>query len=153
FVQLLGHNTLGLSYALVASDVVLASVIPSNTARVGGVLLPITRSLAELYHSFPGRSAGLLGTFLILVLFPTDVVTCGLFLTGQASNPLAAEEAARLTAGAPGGPLVLSYGNWFWYALAPAAVSILAVPLLIYRWHRPALIHTPEAAAFARDEL
>src|SRR5687767_13881650 len=72
FVRLLGGSTLGLSYALVATDTVLAGMIPSNAARVGGVGLPIARSLAELYKSIPGSTAGLLGTILLLNLYQAD---------------------------------------------------------------------------------
>src|SRR5205807_39486 len=146
FVRLLGRNTLGLSYAVVGTDVVLAGMIPSNAARVGGVVLPITRSLAELYRSHPGRTAGLLGTFLMLTLYQADVVACALFLTGQASNPLAASQAETLT----GGAVQLSYGRWALYALLPALASLLLVPWLVYRLSRPAVTRTPEAVEMAR---
>lgn len=149
FVRLLGRNTLGLAYAMTASDTVLAAMIPSNAARVGGVLLPITRSLAELYHSRPGRTAGLLGTFLILSLYQGDVIACALFFTGQAGNPLAATQASLQTDGI----VKLSYGTWFLYALAPAALTLPLAPLLVYRWQRPGLTKTPEAVAMARQEL
>lgn len=149
FIRLLGRNTLGLSYALVASDTVLAGMIPSNAARVGGVLLPITRSLSELYDSFPGRSAGRLGSFLILGLYQADVVACAMFFTGQASNPLIASIAAEVT----GDQVVLSYGTWLLYALLPALVSLAIVPWLVYRWHPPELVRTPEATSFAAREL
>ena len=48
FVRRIGHTSLGLAYSVIFSDVVLACVIPSNAARSGGVILPITRSLAEI---------------------------------------------------------------------------------------------------------
>src|SRR5688572_9492344 len=44
FVRAMGHTSLGLGYSLVASDLVLAGAIPSNSARVGGVIFPITRT-------------------------------------------------------------------------------------------------------------
>lgn len=153
FVRMLGRTTLGLSYAILATDTLLAGMIPSNAARVGGVLLPITRGLAELYKSHPGRSAGLIGTFLMLSLYQGDVIACALFFTGQASNPLAAKEAMNLTRDVPEGPLVLTYANWIWYALAPAVVSLLAVPYLVYRWNPPEITETPEAEEFARQQL
>jgi len=153
FVRLLGGTTLGLSYALLATDTLLAGMIPSNAARVGGVLLPITRSLAELYKSYPGKSAGLLGSFLMLTLYQGDVVACALFLTGQASNPLAAKQAAEATLKVPGGPVVLSYTTWTLWALAPALVSLAIVPWLIYRWQKPEITRTPAAAEFAANEL
>jgi len=153
FVRRLGRSTLGLSYAVVASNTILAGMIPSNAARVGGVTLPVTRSLAELYKSYPGRTAGMLGTFLMLTLYQADVIACALFFTGQASNPLAASQAAQLTQNVPGGPVQLHYANWFLYALAPALVSLALVPWLIYRLCRPEITHTPEATEMARREL
>src|SRR5262245_17265325 len=36
-----GRSTLGLGYSLVATDLVLAAAIPSNTARAAGVVFPI----------------------------------------------------------------------------------------------------------------
>jgi len=65
FVRLFGRSSLGVCYALALSDMVLASIIPSNAARSGGVILPILRSIAELYGSLPGATAGRLGSFLM----------------------------------------------------------------------------------------
>ena len=45
FMRLLGKRSLGLAYGLVATDLVLAPAIPSNTARAGGVIFPILKSL------------------------------------------------------------------------------------------------------------
>ena len=58
FVRAFGGSSLGTAYALVFSDLTLATIIPSNTARTGGVILPIARSLAELHGSHPGKTAG-----------------------------------------------------------------------------------------------
>src|SRR4029453_2845430 len=57
FVRSIGHNSLGVCYSLTLSDMVLAGIIPSNGARSGGVILPIVRSIAELYGSHPGSTA------------------------------------------------------------------------------------------------
>jgi DASS family divalent anion:Na+ symporter len=87
--------------------------------------------------------------YLMLVVYQADVVACALFLTGQASNPLAASQASTQT----GGAVQLHYANWFLYALAPALVSLLAVPWLIYKLCPPAIRHTPEAPEMARRQL
>lgn len=153
FVRLLGKNTLGLSYAMVTTDTLFAGMIPSNGARVGGVLLPIARSISELFHSYPGATASKLGLMLMLTLYQADVVACSLFLTGQAGNPLAASQAASLTKDLPGGPINLSYGTWFLYACVPALIGLALVPLIIYKLLPPEIKHTPQARAFADDEL
>jgi di/tricarboxylate transporter len=77
------------------TDVTLASGIPSITARSGGIVLPITRSLAELYESRPGPTARRLGQFLMAVISQGSAVACAMFLTGQASNVLAVGLAAQ----------------------------------------------------------
>jgi len=57
FVRTIGHTSVGLGYALVGSEMVMATVIPGNSARVGGILMPISRTLSELYGSHPGSTA------------------------------------------------------------------------------------------------
>ena len=63
FVRAFGKSSLGVSYSLAMSDIVLAGMIPSNGARVGGVILPIARSLSEIYGSSPGVTAPVLEHF------------------------------------------------------------------------------------------
>jgi DASS family divalent anion:Na+ symporter len=153
FVRVLGHTTLGLSYAVVGTEVMFASVVPAVGARVGAIILPIMRSLAELYESHPNAGAARLGRFLMLSLYQGSVIACAMFLTGQASNPLAAQQAELLTQDLPGGPVVPGYREWLFASCVPALVSLLVVPWLTFRWERPEIVKTPEAAAFARREL
>ena len=53
FIALIGRRTLGLAYGIAATDLVLAPAIPSNTARAGGIIFPIVRSIAKSYDSEP----------------------------------------------------------------------------------------------------
>ena len=46
-VKRFGNSMLGLGYAMTAAELILGPVVPSNTARGGGILAPITRSLSE----------------------------------------------------------------------------------------------------------
>ena len=147
FVRRIGHSSLGLGYSIVFSDVVLAAVIPSNTARTGGVLLPITRSLAEIYNSRPGATSGMLGTFLMLTLYQGDIIACAMFLTGQASNPLGAGFATQIA------HVPVDWARWLWAALLPGLVSLALVPWVIFRITKPGIVRTPAAAEFARKEL
>jgi divalent anion:Na+ symporter, DASS family len=47
FMAALGKRTLGLSYGLIATDLVLAPAVPSNTARAGGIVFPLVRASAK----------------------------------------------------------------------------------------------------------
>ena len=147
FVRRFGTSSLGVSYSLVMTDVTLATGIPSITARSGSIVLPITRSIAELYDSKPGATAGRLGRFLMASLYQGSAVACAMFLTGQASNVLAvglAQQYAKVT---------VSWSSWLFAGLAPGIASCMAVPYVVYRMVTPDIRHTPGAAAYARDEL
>ena len=147
FIRAIGHQSLGLAYALISTDVVLGSIIPSTGARAGGVIFPIATSLAEAYDSHPGPTARRLGAFLMAVLYQADVIVCAMFLTGQASNVLIAKFAQQTTG------IELTYTRWALGALVPALVGLAIVPQLIYRVFPPEIKHTPAAADFARAEL
>lgn len=54
FVSKLGGRMLGVSYGLAAADFVLSPAIPSATARGGGIMAPIMKSIALTYDSQPG---------------------------------------------------------------------------------------------------
>jgi DASS family divalent anion:Na+ symporter len=147
FVRAFGRTPLGISYALCFSDGILASIIPSNGARSGGVILPIARSIAQLYGSEPGPTARLIGAFLMLSVYQGICVTTAMFFTGQASNPLAAKIAGDVA------KYPVTWSSWFAAAIVPGLCSLLAVPWLVMKLYPPQKTSTPEAAEFAKDEL
>jgi DASS family divalent anion:Na+ symporter len=147
FVRLFGRSSLGVCYALAMSDMLLATIIPSNGARSGGVILPIVRSISELYGSKPGATGALLGSFLFPAVYQSICVTAAMFFTGQASNPLVAR-----IAGATAGYSV-TWTGWFLAGLVPGIVSLAIVPAVIMRLNPPEIRRTPEAPAFARREM
>ena len=147
FVRLFGKTSLGVSYALCLSDMVLATIIPSNGARSGGVILPIVRGVAELYGSKPGVTAPLIGAFLMTSVYQGICISSAMFLTGQASNPLAAQMASKISG------IQIDWFSWFRAGLVPGLLSMLAVPWLVSKIYKPGITKTPEAAEFARQEL
>lgn len=147
FVRLFGRTSLGVAYSLVMSDVTLAAGIPSITARSGGIVLPIARSIAELYDSTPGPTAKRLGTFLMTSLYQGSAVACAMFMTGQASNVLVSGLAAKLTG------VTVTWSSWLVAGLVPGLASCIAIPYLVLRLLPPGITRTPAASAFARREL
>jgi DASS family divalent anion:Na+ symporter len=147
FIRAIGRHSLGLGYALVSTDMLLAMVIPSNAARAGGIIFPVTRSLAEAYDSKPGETAERLGAFLMTLVYQCDVIVCAMFLTGQASNVLISKFAQQVTG------IELTYASWALAAIVPGLLSLLVVPLMLYRIFPPEVKHTPAAAKLAADEL
>jgi len=147
FMALLGKRTLGLSYGLAATDLVLAPAIPSNTARGGGIVMPIMASLARAYGSNPGDgSARKMGSFLTLTAYQVNCITSAMFLTAMAANPLAQKLAGELKVN-------ITWVGWAIAAVVPGLVVLLVIPLLIYRLHRPEITETPEAVEMAKGHL
>jgi DASS family divalent anion:Na+ symporter len=141
------RSTLGLSYGLVATDLIMAPAIPSNTARAGGVVFPILQSIAKAYDSDPeDGTAGRIGRFLTLVAFQGTIITSAMFLTAMAANPLAASLAGDMG-------IEISWTGWAVAALVPGIVSLLVIPYVIYKLAPPEIKETPEAAQIARDKL
>ncbi len=147
FMAAVGKTSLGLAYSMVATDLVLAPATPSNTARSGGVLFPILKSIAQSYGSEPDDgTARKIGAFLIKTSFQGTVITSAMFLTAMAANPLAAQLAGDLG-------VEISWGSWALAALVPGLVSLGVVPWILYKLYPPEIKETPGAAQIARDKL
>ena len=67
FIAVWGKKTIGIAYSLALSELILAPVTPSNTARGGGIIHPIMRAIAGSYDSDPEHGTqGRMGRFLAL---------------------------------------------------------------------------------------
>ncbi len=150
FIALVGKRTIGIGYALAACELLLAPVTPSNTARGGGIVHPIMRSIASAFDSDPARGTeGKVGTYLALVNYHANPITSAMFLTATAPNPLVQDFLSR----ASGGTLHLSWTGWALAMLVPGLLAILVMPLVIYLLSPPQVKETPDAVAFAKSEL
>jgi DASS family divalent anion:Na+ symporter len=147
FMAALGKKTLGLSYGLIATDLVLAPAIPSNTARAGGIVFPLVKAFAQAYGSEPDDgTARKIGAFLMQAAFQGNVVTSAMFLTSMAANPLAAKLAAGMH-------INVSWGVWALAALVPGVASLVLVPLVLYKIYPPEIKETPGASQLAQQKL
>lgn len=142
-----GSSSLKLSYTLVISDFIISPATPSNTARSGGIMFPIVRSLVSVFDSEPGPTARKIGAFLLAVSFQADAPIAAIFLTACAPNPLMAT-LAKQTAN-----LDITWGLWATAAIVPGIVSILVIPYFLYRTYTPEIKNTPEAQRLAEKEL
>jgi len=147
FVRLFGKTSIGIAYALQMTDVTLASGVPSITARSAGMVLPVARSIAELFDSRPGDGEKRLGTYLIATMYQGSAVACAMFLTGQASNLLGASLALKLA------NVEVTWSSWFVAAIVPGLLSCAVVPWISYKCLPPEIQRTPEASTFAGREL
>ncbi len=147
FILRFARSPLSLGYSVAAADLTLAPFIPSDTARGGGVIYPIVRSVATDFGSEPGPTARRMGAFLTLVAFHSTYTASGMFLTGMAANPLIAEFARKI------GHVDFTWGAWLTGTIVPGMISLIVVPWLIWRLARPEIRDTEPARQLARKEL
>ncbi len=147
FMRLLGKKTLGLGYGLVLTELILAPAIPSNTARSGGVILPIIKSLANVFESKPHQpTAKRMGAYLTTVSFQATCITSAMFLTSMAGNPLIVELAQDLG-------ITITWGSWAIAAIVPGLISLAVVPYAIFKLYPPTITESPHAPEFAKEQL
>ncbi len=146
-IALFGRSTLGLGYSLVATDLILAPAMPSNTARAGGVIFPILQSLAKTTREADPTHGHHTCAFLTLAAYNGTVITSAMFLTSMAANPLSAQLASDQG-------ISITWGMWALAAVVPGIVSLIVIPLVIYRLlPRSVIVKTPDAPAVARKAL
>lgn len=146
-IRSFGRSTLGLSYAIALSDLVIAPATPSNTARAGGILFPIVRSLAASFGSEPGPTSRKVGSFLMLTEYQANLVTSAMFLTSVAPAPLVAELARNNF------NVNVTWLGWAAAATVPGLIALALIPYLLYRLYPPEVGSSPEAPAVAAREL
>jgi divalent anion:Na+ symporter, DASS family len=147
FVSILGKRTIGLSYGLLLSDLMLAPAIPSVTARAGGVVFPIAKGLAKTFGSDPETGTqGRIGTYLMLVAYQGSVITSAMFLTAMAANPF-------LVGITQDAGYNLSWGQWALAGIVPGLIALAVMPLIVYKLFPPEIKNTPDAAEVAKRHL
>jgi len=143
----LGRTPRGLGYAICASEMVLGTLIPSNTARGGGVLFPITRSLAGALDSHPEKNPQRIGAFLMTVGAHANLIAAAMYLTGMAANPLVRRAALDVFG------IDFGWGRWALGAIVPALISFVLLVQVAYRLERPTITGVAEARERARTDL
>ena len=129
----LGKTSLALGYVAAITDLIIAPATPSNTARTGGIVFPIFRSLAYTLGSEPGDTSRRIGAYIALLLHYVSLTTGAMFLTSNATNILTLTFAKN------------TFGidvDWGTFALAigvPGFFILLMGPWLVYKIYPPTI--------------
>lgn len=139
-----GGSPLRLAYTLAFTDLLLAPFIPSDTARAGGIVLPIIRGIAATAHADDERS---LGAFLVQSAYLVGVTSAAMFVTAMSANPLILE-LARTYANVD-----ITWARWAAAASVPGLIAISLIPFVVSRVAPPRVRDTTAARERARAEL
>ncbi|VDZ76719.1 tartrate carrier protein [Salmonella bongori] len=130
------------------SELILAPVTPSNSARGAGIIYPIIRNLPPLYNSQPNdTSARSIGSYILWMGIVANCVTSAIFLTAMAPNLLL----IGLMKGAS--HMSLSWGDWFLGMLPLSILLVLIVPWLAYVLYPPMLKSGNQVPEWASAEF
>lgn len=150
FIAIWGKRTLGIAYSLAISEIILAPVTPSNTARGGGIIHPLMRAMADSFGSSPEKhTEGLIGKYLALVNAHGNVISSAMFITATAPNPLM----VSLVAEATGMNLHITWTQWAIAMCVPAVAAMIVMPIALYLLYPPEIKKTPDAIGFAKQKL
>ena len=146
-VRSLGRRTLGLGYAVALADLILAPFMPSNTARSGGTIFPIIKSIPALYGSLPGPTARGIGAYVMWTAFAAQSITSSMFLTANAAN-LFAVSLMKETAG-----ISVGWTEWAVGFLPVGLLLFISLPPLVYVIYPPGLKASEDVPEWAGQEL
>ncbi len=143
----LGKSIKGVAYSVCASEFILGPVIPSNTARGGGLLAPIVNSLAQSMGPPGSVRLNDSGRYLSLVGGHANLVASAMFMTAMAANPLVTKAANDIFG------VDFGWGTWALGSIVPGLVSLLLLPQLIYVLAKPSTGDGKAAQEKAQSEL
>lgn len=146
-IRRFGKRSIGIAYAITGLEIVLGALIPSNSARTGGVVWPVTESISKDYDSLPNDpSRKKIGAFLSFIAFHANVISTALFITGAAPNMVASQMAVQKG-------YTMSWISWFTAAIVPALIATIVIPLIIYKIFPPEIKETPDAKNWSDEHL
>jgi len=146
-IKYMGKSSLGLGYAVAFADLVLAPFMPSNTARSGGTIYPIAINIPIIFNSTPENEPRKMGAYITWVAMAATCVTSSMFLTALAPNLLALDLIAK------GANISIEWGAWARIMVPLLLPLFLVTPLMVYLIYPPTQKKSPEAPAWAAQEL
>jgi len=145
-IRKFGKTSLGLSYSIIAADMLIAPAFPSNTAR-SGVLFPIVNALAaDSGSKVADGTRKKLGSYLMISSMAGITISSSLWLTAMAANPAGAKMAKEFG-------VEITYSSWAMAAAAPVAVLFLIIPWVLMKVYPPEIKETPNAPQIAQEAL
>lgn len=120
FMSIFGGTPFGMGYGLLFSAACMAPIIPSTTARTGGIILPVFRSIiSTLGGKGSGKSS--VGEYLSMIVLHSSVITSALFITANAGNPIVVKFAQNMG-------ITITWMDWAKAAFVPGILSLILLP-------------------------
>ena len=132
-INLLGKTVIGLGYAICVSELILGPLVPSNTARGGGIIAPIVDSISRSLGSEPQKDPEIAGEYLHLVGAHANLITAAMFLTGMAANPIISRTALEVYG------IEFGWSTWALGGIIPGLIGLTGLPIFLKYFSRPTI--------------
>lgn len=142
-----GKTSLRLGYIMAVTDLVISPATPSNTARSGGIVYPVFRSIAQTLGSEPGETAQRIGAYLTLLMYQISLSTAVIFLTAMSPNALVASFAKEIL------NVNMEWLLWAKVALIPGLTALFIAPVLVYKFCIPEIKRIDNAKEISSNGL
>lgn len=146
-IDKIGSSSLGIAYGQMITDLIVSPATPSNTARSGGIIYPIFRSVASALGSEPDKNPRKIGSYITICGYTASLSTSAVFLTACAPNALTASFAKDIL------KVDITWMSWFIGLCVPALIVCAVAPLLIYKIYPPELKEIPDHKKIAAEGL
>lgn len=142
-----GGSTLNVAYVLSLTDFIVAPFTPSNTARGGGIIFPIVRSVCSAIGSEPDSNRKRTGAFLMFSSYCAVITSACIFLTGASNNAVVVSLSKDMF------NVQITWMSWLIACILPGLILSIITPWLLYKIINPELKSTPETKVMAKKEL
>ncbi|MDZ5761219.1 DASS family sodium-coupled anion symporter [Lyticum sinuosum] len=140
-----GKTILGTSYSIIFTELLLAPLVPSASARSGGIMLPIIQNINEQYQQNFGEDKKL-NKFFMMLLYHTNIITSAMFLTAMAANPLALSIAKNYGVN-------ITWFDWFYKFAIPGFISLIILPHILLFLIKPTINSKQDLREITNKEL
>ncbi|KAF1682063.1 transporter [Veillonella sp. R32] len=142
-----GKTTLGLGYIMAIVDLIISPATPSNTARSGGIIYPIFRSISSTLNSEPENDSKKIGSYFTMLQALVSFTTAGIFITACAPNLITVDFAQKIL------NIEITWSLWAIAMFIPGILILILTPLLLYKIYPPELKYIPNYKKIAKDGL
>ena len=132
-IQELGKSVTGLGYAICTTELILGPLVPSNTARGGGIIAPIVDSISRSLGSEPKNTSEIAGEYLHLVGAHANLITAAMFLTGMAANPIISRAALDVYG------IEFDWSTWALGSIIPGLIGLMGLPIFLKYFSKPTI--------------
>jgi len=146
-IHFFGKTIIGIGYAICIAELILGPLVPSVTARGGGILAPIVKSLSRTLGSYPEKSPEIAGKYLHLVGAHANMITGAMFLTGMAANPIISEAGKNIF------NIEFDWLSWAYGSIVPGIISLFLLPIFFKYISKPEIKETKQIRNEVKKQL